>query len=142
MNNQWMRKTLLAISINVVIGGAYAAETIVPDVDVEDTTASAAEELSSTEVTEAVANTDAIVESVSSSAEVSPTVETASVESNQVVQPVSPKQAEASINKDETPSLKPQGEGQAANALQQKEGDATQETNLQEVFTSNERHTL
>ena len=34
MNNQWMRKTLLAISINVVIGGAYAAETIVPDVDV------------------------------------------------------------------------------------------------------------
>ena len=139
MNNQWMRKTLLAISINVVIGGAYAAETIVPDVDVEDTTASAAEELSSTEVTEAVANTDAIVESVSSSAEVSPTVETASVESNQVVQPVSPKQAEASINKDETPSLKPQGEGQAANALQQKEGDATQETNLQEVFTSNER---
>lgn len=139
MNNQWMRKTLLAVSINVVIGGAYAAETIVPDVDVEDTTASAAEELSSTEVTEAVANTDAIVESVSSSAEVSPTVETASVESNQVVQPVSPKQAEASINKDETPSLKPQGEGQAANALQQKEGDATQETNLQEVFTSNER---
>ena len=101
MNNQWMRKTLLAISINVVIGGAYAAETIVPDVDVEDTTASAAEELSSTEVTEAVANTDAIPESVSSSAEVSPTDETASVESNQVVQPVSPKQAEASINKDE-----------------------------------------
>lgn len=139
MNNQWMRKTLLAISINVVIGGAYATETIVPDVDVEDTTASAAEELSSTEVTEAVANTDAIPESVSSSAEVSPTDETASVESNQVVQPVSPKQAEASINKDETPSLKPQGEGQAANALQQKEGDATQETNLQEVFTSNER---
>ena len=139
MNNQWMRKTLLAVSINVVIGGAYAAETIVPDVNVEDTTASAAEELNSTEVTEAVANTDAIVESVSSSAEVSPTVETASVESNQVVQPVSPKQAEASINKDETPSLKPQGEGQAANALQQKEGDATQETNLQEVFTSNER---
>ena len=88
MNNQWMRKTLLAISINVVIGGAYAAETIVPDVDVEDTTASAAEELSSTEVTEAVANTDAIVESVSSSAEVSPTVETASVESTQLVQPV------------------------------------------------------
>ncbi len=28
---------------------------------------------------------------------------------------------------------------QAANALQKKEGDATQETNLQEVFTSNER---
>ena len=139
MNNQWMRKTLLAISINVVIGGAYAAETIVPDVDVEDTTASAAEELNSTEVTEAVANTDAIAGSVSSSAEESLTDETASVESNQVVQPVSPKQAEASINKDETPSLKPQGEGQAANALQQKEGDATQETNLQEVFTSNER---
>ena len=139
MNNQWMRKTLLAVSINVVIGGAYAAETIVTDVNVEDTTVSAAEELSSTEVTEAVANTDAIRESVSSSTEVSPTDETASVESNQVVQPVSPKQAEASINKDETPSLKPQGEGQAANALQQKEGDATQETNLQEVFTSNER---
>ncbi len=28
---------------------------------------------------------------------------------------------------------------QAANALQKKEGDASQETNLQEVFTSNER---
>ncbi|BFM73402.1 hypothetical protein JUNP496_3110 [Acinetobacter baumannii] len=31
------------------------------------------------------------------------------------------------------------GANQAANALQKKEGDATQETNLQEVFTSNER---
>jgi hypothetical protein len=43
------------------------------------------------------------------------------------------------LDKDTTPSLKPSEEGQAANALQQKEGDATQETNLQEVFTSNER---
>ena len=31
------------------------------------------------------------------------------------------------------------GANQAATALQKKEGDATQETNLQEVFTSNER---
>ncbi|MDR8295417.1 hypothetical protein FPK78_22945, partial [Acinetobacter baumannii] len=31
------------------------------------------------------------------------------------------------------------GANQAASALQKKEGDASQETNLQEVFTSNER---
>lgn len=46
---------------------------------------------------------------------------------------------EVKINKDETKSLTPKPGTQAAEALQKKEGDASQETNLQEVFTSNER---
>lgn len=32
MNNQWMKRTLLAISIQIVIGGVYAAETV-PELD-------------------------------------------------------------------------------------------------------------
>lgn len=46
---------------------------------------------------------------------------------------------DVTINKDETKSLAPKPGTQAAEALQKKEGDASQETNLQEVFTSNER---
>lgn len=94
-----MKKTLLVISIQLVMGSAYAIDNdggMVSDgaKDVVTDTSSAVNE--STE--------------------------------NQ-----------PSVNKDETPSLNPVEGSQAANALQQKEGDATQETNLQEVFTSNER---
>lgn len=103
MNNQWMKKTILAISINVVIGGAYAADEIAPEVE-SDESASVGVEAQTTE---------------------------SNVVESQIESPT--------FNKDATPSLKPNAEGQAANALQQKEGDATQETNLQEVFTSNER---
>jgi hypothetical protein len=93
MNNQWMKRTLLAISIQFAIGSLYAAETN----------------------TDANANSD--------------------VATDQAVQA----KEDVQINKDETKSLAPKSGTQAAEALQKKEGDASQETNLQEVFTSNER---
>lgn len=111
MNNQWMKRTLLAMSIQLVIGSAYAAdEKNVTDVAVEET------------ASDAVADASADV-----------------AIAKQEVTAAEPVAEKATINKDETPSLKPVEGSQAANALQKQEGDATQETNLQEVFTSNER---
>ncbi len=111
MNNQWMKRTLLAMSIQLVIGSAYAAdEKNVTDVAVEET------------ASDAVADASADV-----------------AIAKQEVTAAEPVADKTTINKDETPSLKPVEGSQAANALQKQEGDATQETNLQEVFTSNER---
>lgn len=93
MNNQWMKRTLLAISIQFAIGSLYAAEA---------------------------------------ETEVNTTSDTATDQAVQAKEDVQ-------INKDETKSLAPKSGTQAAEALQKKEGDASQETNLQEVFTSNER---
>lgn len=116
MNNPWMKRTLLAISIQTLIGVAYAAEPA------SDTIVDESNELVSED-----SNNDVQIDT----GDVAP-ISTAPVKS--VTTNVEP-----NINKDQTPSLVPKAEGQAANALQQKEGDATQETNLQEVFTSNER---
>ncbi len=123
MNNQWMKRTLLAISIQIVIGGAYAAETV-PNAEssnVENDQATTDDAGSSYQATEAE------VKASSASVEVKPVSE------------AKPASEDVKINKDETPSLVPQAGTKAAQALQQKAGDATQETNLQEVFTSNER---
>ena len=99
------------MSIQLVIGSAYAAdEKNVTDVAVEET------------ASDAVADASADV-----------------AIAKQEVNAAEPVADKATINKDETPSLKPVEGSQAANALQKQEGDATQETNLQEVFTSNER---
>lgn len=119
MNNHWMRRTLLAVSIQLAIGGVYAGET--------DNASETAETVQSSEVNDqvATASTDATL----------PQDKVAEVATTQAA-PVSDK---VEIDKDATPSLVPSAGTQAANALQQKEGDATQETNLQEVFTSNER---
>lgn len=106
-----MKRTLLVMSIQLVIGSAYAAdEKNVTDVAVEET------------ASDAVADASADV-----------------AIAKQEVNAAEPVADKATINKDETPSLKPVEGSQAANALQKQEGDATQETNLQEVFTSNER---
>lgn len=119
MNNHWMRRTLLAVSIQLAIGGVYAAET--------DNASETAETVQSSEVNDqvATASTDGTLAQD----------KVAEVATTQAA-PVSDK---VEIDKDATPSLVPSAGTQAANALQQKEGDATQETNLQEVFTSNER---
>lgn len=119
MNNHWMRRTLLAVSIQLAIGGVYAAET--------DNASETAETVQSSEVNDQVAT--ASTDSTLAQDKV------AEVATTQAA-PVSDK---VEIDKDATPSLVPSAGTQAANALQQKEGDATQETNLQEVFTSNER---
>ena len=124
MNNQWMRRSLLAISIQIAIGGVHAAE-LSTEKDVKTETSntelsSAADELGSTYQT----------------TEQQPVISSPVSPDATAIQPVV---EDVQINKDETPSLLPQQGSQAAQALQQKEGDATQETNLQEVFTSNER---
>ncbi|WP_111859965.1 hypothetical protein [Acinetobacter sp. CFCC 10889] len=115
MNNHWMRRTLLAVSIQLAIGGVYAAET---SENVTDTTEAVQD---ASQVVEEAVTTETVVPAVNTEAQVA--------SSSQAVE----------IDKDATPSLVPSAGSQAANALQQKEGDATQETNLQEVFTSNER---
>ena len=108
-----MKRTLLAISIQFAIGSLYAAETAPTEAEAMPDTAA---DQVATEV-----STESVKEASKSVQEPTSTVE------------------EVKINKDETKSLAPKPGSQAANALQKKEGDATQETNLQEVFTSNER---
>ena len=102
MNRKWMNKTLLALSIQVAIGGAYAAEE--PALggydDVEEPALGGYETVDESEA-------------AAVSAPSQPSVNTAT-------QPV-----------DE--------QSQASSALQQQDGDASKETSLQEVFTSNER---
>lgn len=118
MNNHWMRRTLLAVSIQLAIGGAYAAESSEPVVE------SVQEQVNSEPETQAAAYSDTTAAEQSIVSD-----DTQSTSSSQPVE----------IDKEATPSLVPSAGSQAADALQQKEGDATQETNLQEVFTSNER---
>lgn len=113
-----MRRTLLAVSIQLAIGGAYAAESSEPVVE------SVQEQVNSEPETQAAAYSDTTAAEQSIVSD-----DTQSTSSSQPVE----------IDKEATPSLVPSAGSQAADALQQKEGDATQETNLQEVFTSNER---
>ncbi|QOW47087.1 MULTISPECIES: hypothetical protein [Acinetobacter] len=117
MNNHWMRRTLLAVSIQLAIGGVYAAET--------------SEKV--TDTTEAAQNVGQVVD------ESDATVDAANTTAAEPVAVEATSQSAVEVDKDATPSLVPPAGSQAASALQQKEGDATQETNLQEVFTSNER---
>lgn len=131
MNSKWMNKTLLAISIQMLMGAAYAAEeqpglgeyevvdqqeevesTSSPSADVNSVGGNnAAEELSLGEY-EPVDEQETQVKAVSAqSVDAKPIVETSPVDEK----------------------------SQASSALQQQEGDVSKEANLQEVFTSNER---
>jgi hypothetical protein len=131
MNSKWMNKTLLAISIQMLMGAAYAAEeqpglgeyevvdqqeevesTASPSADVNSVGGNnTAEELSLGEY-ETVDEQETQVEAVSAqSVDAKPIVETSPVDEK----------------------------SQASSALQQQEGDVSKEANLQEVFTSNER---
>ncbi|ANF81133.1 hypothetical protein A3K93_02295 [Acinetobacter sp. NCu2D-2] len=98
MKIHWMNKTLLAVSVQLVMGVAYAQEPGLGDYEA--------------------------VEEVTQEAEESADVglgEYDAVEDTQAAAPV------------ESPAQS------ASAALQQQEGDSTKETNLEEVFTSNER---
>ena len=117
-----MKRTLLAVSIQFAIGSLYAAEVegnsdVNADVASDSAVADVAGAEVATTATEQVA--PAVAVSVPSPA-------------------VAPVQ-DVQINKDETKALAPKAGSQAAEALQKQEGDASAETNLQEVFTSNER---
>ncbi|MBJ9723487.1 hypothetical protein I5515_16990 [Acinetobacter calcoaceticus] len=109
MNNRWMNMSVLALSMSAITGTLYADDQVA-QTEVQNT---------------------ALASGVSTTPEV--TAKTNSVQDGGTVsttEAVSTESAPASAN----PEVH-----QAANALQKKEGDATQETNLQEVFTSNER---
>ncbi len=95
MDRKWMNKTLLALSIQMVFGVAYAAEE--PQLGEYETTTEQAE----------------VSDTAASPADTSAETNSAVVAAN--------------------------GAQAASSALQQQEGDATKEANLEEVFTSNER---
>ncbi|HEN9525282.1 TPA: hypothetical protein U9I82_003742 [Acinetobacter baumannii] len=112
MNNRWINMSVLALSMSAITGTIYAEDQV-----------------QQTQVELSNQSTDAGVEVNSLAAE--------ATNSSSVG-------TDAGTQASETPSTENvsennSGANQAANALQKKEGDATQETNLQEVFTSNER---
>jgi len=110
MNNQWMKMSVLALSISAITGTLYADDQVAQQADVQNTTA---------------------VSEASTTAEVTPATDSA--------QEVSTTPATDVVTTEPASTPANTGADQAATALQKKEGDATQETNLQEVFTSNER---
>ncbi|MGP4770329.1 putative pilus system protein FilC [Acinetobacter sp. PFS20] len=110
MNNRWMKMSVLALSMGAITGTLYANDQVAQQADVQNTAA-----VSEASTTAVVTSTDSVQEESTTPA-------------TDVVTTV-PAPVEAANT----------GANQAATALQKKEGDATQETNLQEVFTSNER---
>ncbi|WP_171430321.1 putative pilus system protein FilC [Acinetobacter lactucae] len=112
MNNRWMKMSVLALSMSAITGTLYANDQVAQ---------TEAEAQNTTVVSET--STGSVVTSATDSVQEVSTPPTADVVTTEPA-PVVPENT---------------GANQAATALQKKEGDATQETNLQEVFTSNER---
>ncbi|HCQ9867986.1 TPA: hypothetical protein OMQ61_002417 [Acinetobacter baumannii] len=112
MNNRWINMSVLALSMSAITGTIYAEDQV-----------------QQTQVELSNQSTDAGVEVNSLAAE--------ATNSSSVGTDVGTQASEAAST--ENVPENNSGANQAANALQKKEGDATQETNLQEVFTSNER---
>ncbi|MDC5536809.1 hypothetical protein NRA73_15775 [Acinetobacter baumannii] len=112
MNKQWIKMSVLALSMSAITGTIYAEDQVQQtQVEPSNQTSDGGGEISSlsTDTTSSSSvNTDAGT------------------------------QASEAQSKDVAPANS-SGANQAASALQKKEGDASQETNLQEVFTSNER---
>ena len=113
MNRKWMNKTLLALSIQMAVGVVYAAEApALGEYETVDEVESA---------TPALTNQSIGVEAQKQIREDAQAVNAQNVSTAAIEKPV-----------DEQRS-------QASSALQQQDGDASKEANLQEVFTSNER---
>lgn len=113
MNNRWMKMSVLALSMSAVTGTLYANNQVAQtEAEVQNTTV-----VSDASTGSVVTSTDSVQEASTTPATATDVVTT------------EPAPVEAANT----------GANQAATALQKKEGDATQETNLQEVFTSNER---
>lgn len=122
MNSKWMNKTLLAMSIQVVMGVAYANEPAVGQYEAVEEQTSEDSNIGGYDAVEDTGSdsvTNASTESVQDAATVSAPAENKATEVQEQSTPVVPTEASA--------------------ALQQQDGDATQEANLQEVFTSSER---
>ncbi|MCR6568751.1 putative pilus system protein FilC [Acinetobacter baumannii] len=112
MNNRWINMSVLALSMSAITGTIYAEDQV-----------------QQTQVELSNQSTDAGVEVNSLAAEAT---------NSSSVSTDAGTQASETSSTENVPENN-SGANQAANALQKKEGDATQETNLQEVFTSNER---
>ncbi|HEM7453659.1 MULTISPECIES: putative pilus system protein FilC [Acinetobacter calcoaceticus/baumannii complex] len=112
MNNRWMKMSVLALSMSAITGTIYAEDQI-QQPQVSGSNQVVADGTESSESSEATS---------SSSATTDNTAKTSNVVDTNAAAPAPNSEAH-----------------QAASALQKKEGDASQETNLQEVFTSNER---
>ena len=109
MKSKWMNKTILAMSSQLVIGVAYAAEEPVGEYE----------------------SVDQQVESVTSEPEIGG-YDAVDVSEQQPTE-------SANVSTQRSEQQTPTEKTDASVALQKQEGDASQETNLQEVFTSNER---
>ncbi|MCU4402060.1 hypothetical protein [Acinetobacter pittii] len=112
MNNRWMKMSVLALSMSAITGTLYANDQVAQTEAEAQNTTVVSDTSTGSVVTSA---TDSVQEASTTPATDVVTTEPAPVEAANT------------------------GANQAATALQKKEGDATQETNLQEVFTSNER---
>lgn len=114
MNKRWIKMSVLALSMSAITGTIYAEDQVQQgQVGGSSQDVNIGSTGSSTPVDTTNSNT-AISESTVQSSDTS-TTDNSPVPANEG------------------------GAHQAATALQKKEGDASQETNLQEVFTSNER---
>lgn len=127
MNRKWMNKTLLALSIQVAIGGAYAAEEpVLGEYEVVDQQQTDVDLTTSQVTPSQTAGVSRAEEPALGGYETVDESETAVVSA-----PSQPSVNTATQPVDE--------QSQASSALQQQDGDASKETSLQEVFTSNER---
>ncbi|WP_171264828.1 hypothetical protein [Acinetobacter sp. ANC 4654] len=125
MNRKWMNKTLLALSIQVAIGGAYAAEEpALGEYDVVEQQADV--DLTASQATPSQSEGGAVVE------------EPALGGYDDVEEPAAAVSTPAPSSAN-TATQPVNEQSQASSALQQQEGDASKEASLQEVFTSNER---
>lgn len=169
MRSQWMKKTVLAVGVNLVMGAAFASdeEIKVSSINVEHLNDHSIESALAVEYANTGAGTDteiAVEADVQAEQEVQieesqveAENEVAAVQSTEVEVQAAPEtevqaEVDAQALVDETPEsstivtptpdtvpveLSPTES--AAQALQQQQGDATQEANLEEVFTSSER---
>jgi hypothetical protein len=112
MKNQWIKMSVLALSISAITGTVYANDQVAQ---------TEAEAKNTTVVSDA--GTESVVTSATDSVQEASTTQATDVVTTEP----------APVDSANT------GANQAATALQKKEGDASQEMNLQEVFTSNER---
>lgn len=121
MKNTWMNMSVLALSLSAITTTLYAEEQASAEAAVEE----------QTQVDAAATSKTATVSSTPGAAVTS---ETATASST----PGAAATSEAATASSTSGAADTEA-NQAATALQKKESDATQETNLQEVFTSNER---
>lgn len=113
MNNRWIKMSVLALSMSAITGTIYAEDQVQQG------------------------QVDGSSQDVNAASTGSSSVDTTN--SNTAIAGSTVQPSDTPVADNSTGPANDGGAHQAATALQKKEGDASQETNLQEVFTSNER---